>query len=237
MDIRPEALLNCSNETELSRELQRIAGVLDFQCCSASLLIEKGGGIVQTYAVASIPEPYQAQFYDPADAARDPVMQRVRVSSAPVAWSQADYVSGNAGDLWEHQAAHGLGCGITSAAHLPTGRHIVWGVERPQPLPTTERTRARLVATTHLVTTYLIEVMPKVFKLDTLPMDCPVLSPREMEVLKWTSAGKSAWEIGQILSIAESTVNAHLSRVRCAFGVSTKAHAIARAAMLGMLAA
>ena len=51
------------------------------------LLIEKGGGIVQTYAVASIPEPYQAQFYDPADAARDPVMQRVRVSSAPVAWS------------------------------------------------------------------------------------------------------------------------------------------------------
>jgi DNA-binding CsgD family transcriptional regulator len=93
------------------------------------------------------------------------------------------------------------------------------------------------VATTHLVTTYLIEVMPKVFKLDTLPMDRPVLSTREMEVLKWTSAGKSAWEIGQILSIAESTVNAHLSRVRGAFGVSTKAHAIARAAMLGMLAA
>lgn len=79
--------------------------------------------------------------------------------------------------------------------------------------------------------------MPKLFKLDTLPMGCPVLSPRETEVLEWTSADKSAWEIDQILSISESTLNAHLGRVRGAFGVSTKAHAIARASMLGMLTA
>ena len=87
------------------------------------------------------------------------------------------------------------------------------------------------------VTTYLVEVMPKLFRLDTLPMVRSVLLPRETEVLERTSTDKSTWEIGQILSISKSTGNAHLGRVRGAFGVSTKAHAIARTSMLGMLTA
>jgi LuxR family quorum sensing-dependent transcriptional regulator len=37
-----------------------------------------------------------------------------------------------------------------------------------------------------------------------------ILTPREREVLQWTAAGKSSWEIGLILSISERTVNAHI---------------------------
>jgi LuxR family quorum sensing-dependent transcriptional regulator len=36
------------------------------------------------------------------------------------------------------------------------------------------------------------------------------LTRREREVLRWTAAGKTAWEISQILGIAESTVIAHI---------------------------
>jgi LuxR family quorum sensing-dependent transcriptional regulator len=38
----------------------------------------------------------------------------------------------------------------------------------------------------------------------------PVLTAREREVLQWTAAGKSSWEIGAILSISERTVNFHV---------------------------
>lgn len=35
------------------------------------------------------------------------------------------------------------------------------------------------------------------------------LTPREREILWWAAQGKSAWEIGEILSIAKRTVDAH----------------------------
>lgn len=37
-----------------------------------------------------------------------------------------------------------------------------------------------------------------------------LLTKREREVLQWTAAGKTAWEISQILGVAESTIIAHL---------------------------
>jgi LuxR family quorum sensing-dependent transcriptional regulator len=37
-----------------------------------------------------------------------------------------------------------------------------------------------------------------------------LLTKREREVLQWTAAGKTSWEISQILGVAESTVTAHI---------------------------
>lgn len=37
-----------------------------------------------------------------------------------------------------------------------------------------------------------------------------VLTKREREVLQWTAAGKTSWEISQILGVAESTITAHI---------------------------
>ena len=49
-----------------------------------------------------------------------------------------------------------------------------------------------------------------------------ILTRREMECLKWVSGGKSDWEIGEILSIAESTVHTHIENAK------TKLHAVTR---------
>lgn len=55
----------------------------------------------------------------------------------------------------------------------------------------------------------------------------PILTPRERECLSWAAAGKSDWEIGGILSIAERTVTAHLESVRRKYGVTNRSQAIA----------
>jgi len=52
------------------------------------------------------------------------------------------------------------------------------------------------------------------------------LTRREKDVLLWASEGKSAWEIGVILSISERTVKFHLSNIYRKFEVSTRAQAI-----------
>lgn len=54
----------------------------------------------------------------------------------------------------------------------------------------------------------------------------PQLSPRERQCLQWVAVGKSDWEISEILSISEKTVNSHLERVKKKFGVRTRMQAV-----------
>ncbi len=61
------------------------------------------------------------------------------------------------------------------------------------------------------------------------------LSPRERECLLWTARGKSAWEIGAILSISERTVVFHLSNAMHKLGVHNKIFGVVKAVMAGLI--
>ncbi len=61
------------------------------------------------------------------------------------------------------------------------------------------------------------------------------LTEREMECLRWAAAGKSDWEIGQILSISSKTVNYHIENTKRKFGVATRVQAIVAALRTGKL--
>lgn len=61
------------------------------------------------------------------------------------------------------------------------------------------------------------------------------LSVRELEVLKWTGAGKSSWETGMILRIAERTVNFHIKNILLKLDAVNRTQAVAMALKLGLL--
>jgi LuxR family transcriptional regulator, quorum-sensing system regulator BjaR1 len=64
----------------------------------------------------------------------------------------------------------------------------------------------------HLIALYGFE---RLRQLMGTPNEDPVaLTRREREVLTWIAAGKSAWELGEILGVAERTVNEH-SQMAC----------------------
>ncbi len=62
------------------------------------------------------------------------------------------------------------------------------------------------------------------------------LTERELECLRWAAAGKSDWEIGQILLISSKTVNYHIENAKRKFGVATRVQAIVSALRFGRLA-
>lgn len=57
------------------------------------------------------------------------------------------------------------------------------------------------------------------------------LTSREAEIARWMAAGKSDWEIGQILRISSKTVNFHAENIKRKCGVATRVQAIV--ALLG----
>jgi DNA-binding CsgD family transcriptional regulator len=57
------------------------------------------------------------------------------------------------------------------------------------------------------------------------------LTSREAEITRWMAAGKSDWEIGQILRISSKTVNFHAENIKRKCGVATRVQAVV--ALLG----
>jgi DNA-binding CsgD family transcriptional regulator len=55
------------------------------------------------------------------------------------------------------------------------------------------------------------------------------LTPREQDVLRWLSAGKTDKDIGALLDISPRTVHKHLQRIYEKLGVETRTAAVARA--------
>lgn len=55
------------------------------------------------------------------------------------------------------------------------------------------------------------------------------ITPREMEVLHWMAEGKTAAEIGTILTISYITVNQHIRNAKEKFGVFKDTALVAKA--------
>lgn len=68
-----------------------------------------------------------------------------------------------------------------------------------------------------------------------LAIDPPTLTRREEEVLYWCAVGKTSWEISQILSCKESTVNFHVGNVLRKLSVHSRVAAVIKALRYGIL--
>ena len=62
------------------------------------------------------------------------------------------------------------------------------------------------------------------------------LTPRECEILSWTSAGKTAWETSQILTVSQRTVEYHMGNILNKLDATNAQQAIAIAVFHGLIA-
>lgn len=220
----------------LESRLVRFANDLGFGIISGALVVEHGAGRVSTFHLGNTPEAFQSTFQSTDVGKRDPVMRRLKRLSAPFVYDQSMYVSEEAGDLWEMQALFGYKTGIAMALHLPGGKHFVMGVDRDQPLPGDDALVTRMMADLQLLAVHAQETAVRLLVPQSVEVQyLPRLTDREIEILKWTSEGKSAWAVGQILNISEHNVKYHIKRILMKLAVGSKHQAAAKAKSLGLL--
>jgi DNA-binding CsgD family transcriptional regulator len=221
------------------RRLVAMAAELEFPLVTAALVIEgpTTKDQAEVHIVGNTPQEFIDAGWQKDSIARDPVMRRLKSLSVPFAYSQALYVREEAADLWEEQAAFGYKSGVAVALHLPDHRHFLLGVDRPNPLPADSSKLTRLMADLQLLAVHAQDAAGRLLPAPASQPKVPTvkLSPREVEVLKWTMEGKSAWAVGQILSLSEHTVNFHLRNAYKKLGASKKTQAILKAVGLGLL--
>lgn len=63
---------------------------------------------------------------------------------------------------------------------------------------------------------------------DPLQEDSALLTPRELDVMRWLSCGKTDADIAQLLQISPRTVQKHLEHIYVKLGVETRTAAVMR---------
>lgn len=229
------SVLEAKTNSEFELEAVRFSRRLGFNTVSVTLVVDQPVGYPEFFSVDNTPPAYRAHFMDRAVGRICPVSQHCKRSSLPLAWDQATYVKAGRADVWEMQAQYGYRVGMSTALHLPKGLHVMVGVDRDQSLPDRPAQLARMTADLQLFATYAQEVAVRLLLPSSATPESLSLTTRELECLKWTMEGKTAWEVGRILGIAENTVIRHTHHATQKLGCTSKHHAVVKALRVGLI--
>jgi DNA-binding CsgD family transcriptional regulator len=234
---RYEQVSQAANITSFRQGLIDFANDLDFGLVVGMLAIEhRGPGAKTEYvAVGNTPEAFLDISRDNDVARRDPVHQRLTNLSTPLIYDQAFYVNAGAGELWETFAPFGYRTGIAVGVHMPGYRRLLLGVDREAPLPKDPSKLNRMIADLQLLAVHAQDAAGRLLVSRRSAQPEPRLPPRQLEILKLTMEGKSAWVVGSLLGISENTVNYHMKQLFKLLDVSTKHQAVLKAMELGLL--
>lgn len=166
----------------------------------------------------------------------DPTVSHCLASNVPLVWTENAFSkSKDAQTLYEEAISYGLRTGVIFPIHGPQGEFGMLSFVSEN--LNSEKNRKELeiaMPVLSLIRDFVFESSKK-FIAYHQTQHIPKLTKRELEILKWSMVGKSAWEISRILNCAESTVNFHNGNIKAKFGVNTKQQAVIMAIRLNLI--
>ena len=131
---------------------------------------------------------------------------------------------------------HGIGQnGLSIPMRDERGLHALISVVSDEPVAEWHRRRHSLMRDLQIVSSLIHERFGNIDSYRSKQQP-PNLSERELEVLKWSSKGKTMIEIGEILSISDKTVRCHIDSARYKLCAVNKVHAVAKAISQNIIA-
>ena len=232
----------CRRATEqydVVKALRQLDDFIPFQAGIVGLIEISGSALkqtVRTFSLGHSPE-FLENYSRQAFALSDPLVARGLSGSEPFSWEDAieshtqPATARQVKKLLELSADYGLKRGVAYASRctLQSNDASYICLETGRAPFSRAHTEALRYALPHLH-----ELLRRVGgKAPDKPTSA--LSVRELEVMQWLKEGKTAWEIGVILSIAERTVKFHIANSYAKLNVTNRSQAIARAMRLNLI--
>ncbi|KRA84099.1 helix-turn-helix transcriptional regulator [Altererythrobacter sp. Root672] len=210
----------CASLPELSGLLldaTRALGFDHFALLHHAGLSGGGAGLIR---LDSYPLGWAAEIMAGGLAADDPVHLASGRTNIGFRWEQLGSLvpmTTRHREILELSARHGIGAGFTVPANVPgePAGSCSFAVRRGRALPERHLLCAELMGAHAFGAARRLHGLPAA-------QGRPRLSRREQECLRLVAAGKSDWEIGRILGIAEATARQYVKRARAAYDVATR---------------
>ena len=237
MEIWKESQLNHLAHTQEINTAYRIAlnfvRNLGYKFCGFSITSNSVGAEASTVNLNNFPHEWNTQYEKNNATQIDPVVAHCNHSTLPVLWSEELF--SKAPWLWRLLQQQGLQHGWSQAIHdEESGLRSILSLARSH-CPISAFELYEHLGFSVFISRHLhalaIGMQPK----KPARPQVPPLSRRELEVLKLSADGKTAYEIARILSLSERTVNFHVHRTIEKFGVNNKIAAVIAAARSGAI--
>lgn len=229
------SVLEAKDQAQFRAVVIRFAQQLGFGTVAATAIVDRPGTDPELVAVHNTPVAYLQNFEDPGISKLDPIAQHCKRNTVPIVWNQKTYLDRGSIDLWDAQAPFGYRNGIAMALHLPEGRHFFLGVDRDEQLPTDRGELTRMVADLQLFAVHAQDTAMRVLVSEAVRPEMPALTPRELEVLRWTMDGKIAKQVGDLMNVTERTAIQHLQNAMRKLDCNSKHQAVLKALRLGLI--
>lgn len=229
------SVADAASREELRGALISLADKLGFPLLTTMLVIERPQRPAACVPLSNVPAGFAEASVEQTGIKRDPVLRALSKTHLPFIWTQRTYADAGAGDLWDIQAPWGYHNGVAVALHLPGARHFLLGVDRQDRIPTGSRQLSRLLADVHLMAVHAQAAAVRLLTPLVQPEASAQLTPRELEVLRWTRLGKDAAAIALILGLSVHTVKFHCENAIRKLGAENKHGAVIKALEFGLL--
>ncbi|WP_136656872.1 LuxR family transcriptional regulator [Nitratireductor sp. XY-223] len=162
----------------------------------------------------------------------DPVMHTALIGIKPVDWHERRRNDPAAEKIFTAAAEFGISdTGMTIPLVCRGNQAAMFSINVDMGPGEWARYRKEVIGELQVLATYLHSARQERAQ-DSVVVD---LTARESEVLTWTAAGKSYWEISMILGISERTVRFFMTNARQKLGVVTNSQAVALAVSKGII--
>lgn len=220
---------------EVCDGLRRGGELFGYENFFMTVLPDRPGEHLGAYTLLSgWPDEWLARYVDEGFVHVDPVVHRLRRDSSPFMWEDAPYRADDAAAarVMNESPDFGLVCGMSvpihgihghqSAACFSSRHRVHWSGQR--------------LGALQLIAIFAHARMNTILgERGGSGRASPRLSRREIEVMKWSSAGKSAWDISEILGLSEDTIKEYLGTAQRKLCAANRTHAVAEALRHGLI--
>ncbi len=239
LSVAHEFIDLASRETDINALSEAFAaavapvGYTSFACVSAMDPTEYPVGAV---AVVNYADTWAERYLDQRYDKYDPTVKMAASTPLAFRWSglpDTMVTSKKARQVLDEAASIGMREGITVGIREPMSFPAVVNVAGEDPNVTDE-----WVSSIHLMAVYLHGAAKRITRAavkNQIPIGKP-LTPRESECLRWVAAGKTDWEIGEIVGISEHTAHFHIENAKRKLNAPTRQQAVVEGMLLGHVA-
>ncbi len=198
------------------------------------IVAEVCGNDIINLPILICPEGYPEYYFDSMFHEIDPVLPIAMTERLPYHWNDIEKsidLTQRQSDFFDECNDVGVADGITVPIHGPRGHTTVVSLSCRERNPDTGRFTPHI----HILAVQFDAARWRLLHPETEMEQPIVLTARERECLRWCKAGKSAWDISQLLGISERTAQFHISNAMAKLGASSRIAAVVVAIQKGLL--
>ena len=206
--------------------LKRLTGQLGYSNLLLCLRPGPSSANQQLIMHTDYPPAWRVRYDNHAYADIDPVVHHCLGANSPLVWARENYRRPTESAFFEEASMYGLGQGVALPLHGPRGEVGMFCLKPDENCGSSSVTIIHSLPMLALLRDHAIE---RLLGGPAHQQGRVHLTSREKEVLQWSAAGKTTWEISMILGCTSSAVDFHFKNVRRKFQVGSRQLAVLKA--------